>query len=680
MNTAPSVVIAHFKKGKIIARHVPASKASALAAASYPIVGDIPDVFANRRKNRGFEGVVVDAEGKYVIAILQSPMLGANEKVTINNAIIRCAYFTLTIGANGIPVLKYAKSFAIEASPVGAYFAKNAPKDLKYSAAQYHSPGKFVVLERAKKQVKLFLVDFTEATNLDKTKYANDLSLEAATNGERTALQVGVRSADKTLIWDSAPGIGGTKDFKGSAKQEGFAIDMADPTKLWLINDNDFGLEGNSNVRLTKLTLGRSASGATVCPLPAHPRAPSINVNPTKKIKLVNSTTFRISKAVDVGAAENLDVDEDTEIAYVANNESGNLDTYNVSKSLVEPKSSYEIEGNFKPTSTSVCKSRNRVAVAFANNNSSLPGRIDIVTKDLKQVRVIQKDCFLPDSVKWSEDCSFLVVACEGEGADIPGGILVADYNGPNGAFRGATIASFKPYDSMVSELRANGVRVVQSNKASLDLQPEVVSIIGKNAFVTVQEANAIAVVDLYEAKITELKPVGFIDRSRKGFALDASNRDGGINIRNYPFLYSIPQPDAIVSYVARDKNTYLVIANEGDAFDAKEARGADITDPNELNRSAVPGLKELVEDKKLLGRLKFTTVDGFNEATNTQEKMFHYGSRSFSIIALDGTVVFDSGEWFARIMEKHFPKIFNANGFDDEDLTKSQADVVDNR
>ena len=213
-----------------------------------------------------------------------------------------------------------------------------------------------------------------------------------------------------------------------------------------------------------------------------------------------------------------------------------------------------------------------------------------------------------------------------------------------------------------------------------MDFQPEFVSIIGNHAFVTIQETNAIAVVDLSEAQITEIKPIGFIDRSIPGFALDASNKDDMINIRNYPFLYGMPQPDTIVPFVAGDGKEYLIIANEGDALESEEARCKDITDEEKLNRTAVPGMKDLIENEALLGRLKFSTVEGYDAETNTQKEIYHYGSRSFSIMGMDGTIVFDSGEWLARIMEKHFPKIFNANGFDDEDLSKSQADLFDNR
>lgn len=682
---APSVVLANYNTGIILARHVPVSVAPLLQAARYPIKADIPDVFTNRRKNRGFEAVVVDKHAKYVIAILQSPMLGDDEDSTLNNNIIRCAYFNLTVSESGVPSLTYARSFIIEASSPAAYEDENnKPKDMKYSEAQYFAETKFIALERAKGQVKLFLVDFSKATIMEATKYASNLDLESDTNGVRTAAQVGVNSADKTLIWDSANVVGGSIDFSGSSKQEGFVIDDADPTKVWMVDDNDFGLENNKNTEMRKISLGRAAAGATVCQTPAHPPAPQIDVKPTKAIRLVNPATYVISGEPGAGAAENLDVDEGRNRAFVANDDTGSIDVYDISTTPVTPIKSYTPGAPYIPTSASVCAIRGVVAAAFANgDDESAPGRIDIFSSDLQVYRKIRHPgCILPDDVKWSPDCKFLVAACEGEGANIPGGVLVADFGGPAGSlFRGVKVANFKAYDTIADILKRNGVRLIESNIPSVDLEPEYVSIRGKNAFVTIQEANAIAVVDLYEAKITELKPIGFIDRSRGGFGLDASNKDDAINIKTYPFLYGMPQPDTIQNYVAADGMPYLVFANEGDAKDdAEEARGGDIIDPDELNRNAVSGLKQLVEDEAALGRLKFSTIMGYNASTNTQEKMFHFGSRSFSIMSFDGRIVFDSGEWFARIQEKHFPAIFNANTFDDEDLSASQADLFDDR
>lgn len=681
---SPSVVLANYQTGRIIARHVPKKIGSLLTNAKYPIVNDIPDVFTHRRKNRGFEAVVVDKYGKYVITVLQSPMLGPHEDKTIDNAIIRCAYFSLSKGRNGMPKMSYKYSFIIEASSPKTYFnPKNKAKDIKYSAAQYHSPNKFVVLERAKSQVKLFLVDFSFATSLEETEFAKDLKLEMKTNGKYLAQQFNVYPAKKILIWDSAPGIGGTSGFMGSSKMEGFAIDMTDHSKLWMINDNDFGLKNSGVVEMHKFSLGRDHKGATVCEMPAHPPSPPINVTASKVISLVNSSTYRISDKPGAGAAENFDINEKAGLAYVANDDTRSIDVYDLTTSPVTPIGNFTPEKPFVPTSTSVCSKNGMVAAGLKDDDDdAAPGKVVILTKQGKMFRSIRhRLCVQVDHVKWSDDCDFLVAACEGEGADILGGIMVSDFGGPAGKlYRGTKVATFKPFDYLKRFFAPNGVRLVESDKASLDFEPEYVTIVDNHAFVSVQENNFIAVVDLYEAVVTELKPIGYINRNLPGFALDASNKDGMINIRNYRNLYGMPQPDAISSYTAGDGHTYLVFANEGDAKDAEEIRGSDITDVEELGRTVSPEFKVVVDNSTLLGRLKITKNMGYNSETNTQESMFHFGARSFSIMAMNGTIVFDSGEWFARITEKHFPVIFNANGFDDEDLSLSTADLKDNR
>ena len=332
------MLIANHRTGKVVPRHVPASVAPVLEQARYTVVGDIPDVFALRTKNRGFEGVVVDKNRNYVIAILQSPMLGEEEHRTVNNSIIRCAYFDMTFSDRGTPTLKYSRSFSIEASPPATYDdTGNVLKDLKYSGAQYFSEGKFVALERAKGQVELFLVDFSKATNVDHTKYSDNLLLEMDTNVVFKASQMGVIPADKTLIWDSAPGIGGSTNFMGGFRQEGFVIDRKRKHVVWMIDDNDFGLDRNRNVEMRKIALGCASEGAKVCKRLKHPDAPVINTEPSKKIKLINPQTLRISDHPGAGAAANLDLDEFVMSAYVANDDSGNLDMYDVSTSPATP-------------------------------------------------------------------------------------------------------------------------------------------------------------------------------------------------------------------------------------------------------------------------------------------------------------------------------------------------------
>lgn len=681
---SPSVVVANFKTGAVAGRHVPKKLGPVLAAANYDIVADIPDIYTYRRKNRGFEAVVVDPFGRFAIAILQSPMVGEDESKTMDNLIVRCAYFEMGV-KNGVPTLSYNKSFVLEVSAPPAWNNKaNKAMDISVSSAEFRSRFEFITMERAKNQVKLFKVDYRFATNIDKTKYADNLDLEKGTNGNLLAQQLGVRPARKVLIWDSAKDVpGGTADFSGSVKLEGFAIDPFVTGKLWLTNENDFGLDNNGPVKLQEISLGRAPSGATVCAMPEHPPAPVVNMVPTRKLRLRNPRTLRISDVPGAGAAENLDVNEATKLAYVANDDSGSIDMYDVSKMMPRAVKSYKVNVPYKPTSVSVCESRGLVAASLTNDaDEAAPGRVLVMDRNLTVLRlVMRKECVLPDDVKWTADCKFLVAACEGEGADVPGGVMVADYRGPGGMwYRGVRFASFAPYDGLVNILIQNGVRLVESMKPSVDLEPEYVATVGHHAYVTVQENNAIAVVDLAEAAITELKPLGFINRFKPGFSLDTSDKDGRVNLRNYRYLYGMPQPDTIKTYVAADGKTYLIYANEGDAKDSEEYRGKDLTDSEELGRKAIPRLAYLTSVQNLLGRIKFSSKMGYNMTSNTQEALYHFGARSFSIMAMDGTIVFDSGNWFARIMRRYYTKIFNANNFDDDDLSKSMQNLFDSR
>lgn len=356
--------------------------------------------------------------------------------------------------------------------------------------------------------------------------------------------QLGVVPAEKTLIWDSVPGVGGSIAFDGSDMQEGFAIGMDDPTKLWMADDNDFGLGGNGAMQLRQISLGRSVSGATVCGMPEHPPSSRIEVEPSKAIRLTNPNTFRVLDEPGKNGAENLDVDEVAARAYVVNCETKGVDMYDVSTSVPSPLASYVPSGPYEATSVAVCRARDFVAVGLTNaEDEAAPGRIDVLDKDLVVFRKIQKKgCVLVDNVEWSTDCNYLLGACEGVGKDVPGGVLVAGHGGPGSSrFRGARVADFKAFDPLASVLKSNGVRLIESDVPNVDLEPEYITIVGKHAFVTIQEANTIAVVDIFEAKVTELKPIGFIDRSRPGFALDASDKDDEINIRNCPFLFGIP-------------------------------------------------------------------------------------------------------------------------------------------
>jgi predicted extracellular nuclease len=162
--------------------------------------------------------------------------------------------------------------------------------------------------------------------------------------------------------------------------------------------------------------------------------------------------------------------------------------------------------------------------------------------------------------------------------------------------------------------------------------------------------------------------------------ALDPSDEDGAINIRNAPVL-GMYQPDGIAAYEADDGETYLVTANEGDAREyivedeqgnetetfVEEARVADLT----LDPEAFPNATELQQEQNL-GRLKVTTTRGDTDGDREFEELYAFGGRSFSIWDTEGNLVFDSGSDFERITAEQIPNFFNSDNDENSFDTRS--------
>ncbi|MCD8476153.1 MAG: hypothetical protein LRY40_07165 [Shewanella fodinae] len=109
--------------------------------------------------------------------------------------------------------------------------------------------------------------------------------------------------------------------------------------------------------------------------------------------------------------------------------------------------------------------------------------------------------------------------------------------------------------------------------------------LIQKTAWVSLQENNALARIDIASATVEKLIALGAKDYGLAENALDASDKDDGVNIRSYAGVYGLYQPDTVASYQWHGAN-FVVMANEGDARDyaafSEEARAADLVlDPN---------------------------------------------------------------------------------------------------
>nr|XP_002733636.1 PREDICTED: mesenchyme-specific cell surface glycoprotein-like [Saccoglossus kowalevskii] len=287
----------------------------------------------------------------------------------------------------------------------------------------------------------------------------------------------------------------------------------------------------------------------------------------------------------------------------------------------------------------------------------------------------------LPDMLHFTKDCSTIVVANEGEPGKSPdswdiidpeGTISIISLSPPASTIRTADFTSFNNRKQKYLEAGVRAPLLGQfpniSTSFSQNMEPEYIAFNEKQttAYVTLQENNAIAEVDITSARVKEIHPLGF--KNHRIHALDASDRDGEINIQTWPIL-GMYQPDAVVS-VTIGRNEYLAIANEGDAMEIKfefgepweeVMDGKDFYDDDLISSSVSDELKNALGDTSKLGRLGFSKVDN---KTDKYDTFYSYGGRSFSVVRTKNMkMVYDSGSEMEDINEASYPTIFNMNG-----------------
>ena len=212
------------------------------------------------------------------------------------------------------------------------------------------------------------------------------------------------------------------------------------------------------------------------------------------------------------------------------------------------------------------------LVVAVAADPETKPGHV--LFYDAKSLELLRSMTVgrLPDMVTFTPAGETVVVACEGEpdesyNRDPRSSINIIDVSR---GVQNATVSSagFRKFDSEKEALRERGVQIYGPNASvSQDLEPEYVAVSpdSKTAYVTLQENNSLAIVDIRRACVRSVVPLGYKDFSLPRNALDAID-DDTIDIETQP-LYGMYQPDSIAAY-AVDGETYLVTANEGDPRD----------------------------------------------------------------------------------------------------------------
>ncbi|MDJ0601845.1 MAG: choice-of-anchor I family protein [Crocosphaera sp.] len=315
----------------------------------------------------------------------------------------------------------------------------------------------------------------------------------------------------------------------------------------------------------------------------------------------------------------------------------------------------------------SVAVNNGIVAVAEQATVATDPGMVSFYTTDGDFLNSVTVGA-LPDMLDFTPDGSKILVANEGEPSedyltDPEGSVSIIDLSAGIQFLTDSdvTTADFQGFNGNAQALRDAGVRIFGPGASvAQDLEPEYITISedSTKAWVSLQENNALGILDITNGVFTDIVPLGFKDYSLEGNSLDASNEDGVINLASYDNLFGMYQPDAIASYTVNGQ-TYIVTANEGDSRDydgfSEEDRVRDLT----LDPDGFPDATDLQQDE-VLGRLNITTTLG--NSNGVFEQLYAYGGRSFSIWDENGNLVWDSSNQFEVLLAELLPEDFNAN------------------
>ncbi|MEI6445398.1 MAG: choice-of-anchor I family protein [Nostocales cyanobacterium ELA583] len=323
------------------------------------------------------------------------------------------------------------------------------------------------------------------------------------------------------------------------------------------------------------------------------------------------------------------------------------------------------------------------VAVAIAITNQTTaddnPGEVQFFNATTGAFISKVNVGFLPDMLTFTPDGTKVLTANEGQPnnaytTDPVGSVSIINLSG-GVATPTVQEASFTPFNSQIDALKASGVRIFgPGSSVAQDFEPEYITFSGDGtkAWVTLQENNAIAVVDIATATVESILPLGVKDynnsvNTTNPNAFDASDRDvngtsaggGKIAIQNWP-VFGLYQPDAIASYTVNGQ-TYYVTANEGDTRDYTGFSEEVTVSSLNLDPTAFPDGATLKLPNNL-GRLVVTKTLGDTDGDGDYDQIYTFGARSFTIWDSAGKRVYDSGADFERITAAALPKNFNSN------------------
>lgn len=430
---------------------------------------------------------------------------------------------------------------------------------------------------------------------------------------------------------------------------------------------------------ITKLCRCRNILTSSTVALLLLPRA---EASPPSTISLSPLGTYQAGSFL-TSAAEIAAHDPITQRLYVVNAQAARIDVL----SIIDPLNPVSVGtiavAGYGAVANSVSVHSGIIAVAVEANPKTDPGKVVFFNSGLQPLSAVTVGA-QPDMLVFAPDGRTLLVANEGEPAedysiDPEGSVSVIRLpHGPAGA--GAVVqsdvidAGFSAYNGFSPQtlfygngtpgtakpaIRVFGPETI--NVVSQNLEPEYITISqdSKTAWVTLQEANSLAILDIPSGSIRKLVGLGTKNHNVPGNGLDASDADGTVNIRPWP-VEGLYLPDAIASF-RRGPDTFLVLANEGDSRDwdgyGEEERIRDLA----LDPIAFPDAASLKGNAQM-GKLRVTSAQGDPDGDGVYSELYSFGSRSVSIRDAAGNLVWDSGDQIEQITSTINGVLFNSN------------------
>lgn len=362
-----------------------------------------------------------------------------------------------------------------------------------------------------------------------------------------------------------------------------------------------------------------------------------------------NPATFKEIGSITIGgeaAAEISAYCEKTKRLFTVNNSGTNqIDIIDLADPTKPVKIGKIDLSAYEGASNSVSVFDGKLAVALESTvNKQGNGKVVIFnTSDYSLIKQVTVGA-LPDMITFSPDGKYIMTANEGE----PNTDYSQDPNGTISIIETTnytvTTLDFSSFASQAETLKKDGFRVSKFAKSfAQDIEPEYITISddSKTAWVTLQENNGVAKVDLTSKTITAIYPLGLKDFNTADNAIDVSDSDSKIAFNPWK-VKGMYMPDAI-SHFSANNVPYFVTANEGDAREYNAYTDIKRMKNMTLDATVFPDAANLKLDANL-GRLNLVADMGDTDGDGDLDEMVSFGARSFSIWnGNTGKIVYDS-------------------------------------